>query len=349
MSFTVPSAEEFAALVAVVDAQGHRIAALEAGAPDPDPDPDPDPVPGGRITRQGTRLMLNGKRYKAAGMNWDQAIGCGLAGSQPSDAQADRYFAELNPQSMTRIWALIGMPGFRWETYDRVVKAAERHGQYLCVTLLNGLKDCTSRQATYQTPVAADIAAHVRAVVTRHAGNPTVAMFEPANEANEGSGNPNIGPWYQAMAALIKSHDPAVLVGTGGGNNSSDPARIAAFSAGKDIDLISYHDYYAPAGNPGPRTGVFNEAARRAGKPWYMGERGFCCGNPATGGGGDTRNDAENGRRLVKEYDAYLKEDLCAMYLYWDFKLVQPETSTARPGSALWKAACDYRVSVAAG
>lgn len=335
---------------AVDEALRQLMAAVSGQTPEPAPPPTPTPAPGpapaGRITRVGTRLHLDGARYKFAGMNWDQAVGCGLPGSQPTDAQADRYFAELNPRSMTRIWVMPGMlpktagGDYDWTRYDRLVKAAAKHGQFLCVTVLNGLADCTSRKATYEVPIAPDIADWTRRVVGRHKGNPAVAVVEPANEA------PDIGAWCQAMAALIKSVDPGVLVGTGGGNSSNDPAKIAAFAAGKDIDLISYHDYYAPAGSRGPRMGVFADAARRAGKPWYMGERGFCCGNPAAGGGGDTKNYAENGRRLAREYDLYLAEETCAGYLYWDFKLVQPETSTANFANALWRAACDYRALV---
>lgn len=323
-----------ATLAGVLD----RLGVLE-GQPGPTPVPTPTPTPAGRrITRQGTRLYRGGQRYRFAGMNWDQAAGCGLPGSQPTRDQARRYFQELNPRSMTRIWVLPGMPYFQWDHYDMLVEEAGAADQHLCITLLNGQGDCTSRRASYETPVAADIARWVRDVVSRHAGDPTVAIVEPVNEADEG--HPNIGAWYQAMAVLIKSVDPAVLVGTGGGNNSNDPAKIAAFAAGPALDLISYHDYYRPAGSRGPRAGIFADAARRANKPWYFGERGFS--GPV--GGGDTGSQDENGRLLTVEYRMALEDDLCAGYLYWDFKLVQPETSTARFDSGLWRAARDVRV-----
>lgn len=346
----VPTQEEFAAWGSRVDAElsavRARVTQIEGQPPTPPPLPAPPAT--GRIARQGTALTLDGKRYRAAGMNWDQAVGCGLSGSQPSPSQAERYFAESNPQSMTRVWVMPGMPNFgsgadygtyNWRRYDMLVEAAAKYGQYLCVTLLNGLADCTSRRATYDTPngqVAPDVAAWVAAVVSRHAGNPAVAVVEPVNEGAEG--HANFGAWCQAMARLIKSHDPDVLVGTGGGNNSSDPVKIAAFSSGPDIDLISYHDYYKRWESPAPRAAVFDRAAELAGKPWYFGEVGACSG------GWDGGSLTENGRRLTTVYGIHLAMENCAMVLYWDFKIPQPENTTARFDSPLWRAACDYRV-----
>lgn len=289
----------------------------------------------GRITRSGTQLMLGGRQYKFAGMNADQFVGCGNAGSQPSVTQANQYFAELNPRSITRVWV---MPGMSLSNFDRIFDAAKANGQYLCVCLLNGLNQCTSFVASYGTPLASNVASWIDQVVPRHVGEPTIAMYECANEASEGNGN--IGNWYEAVAARIKSIDAQVLVGTGGGNNSNNAQAIANFSAGPHVDLISYHDYYSPAGSLGPRAGIFNSAASIAGKPWYIGERGFCCG------GGNTGSLATNGQRLTAEYGLYLagagSVSNCAGYLYWDFKLVQPENTTANFGNALWDAARSY-------
>ena len=163
--------------------------------------------------------------------------------------------------------------------------------------------------------------------------------MEPVNEGSEG--HVNFAAWIQAMAALVKSVDAGVLGGTGGGNNSNDAAKIAAFAAGPDIDLISYHDYYPGWQDPAPRAGVFERAADIARKPWYFGEVGGCCG------GWDGGSHEENGRRLTAVYRTHLAMERCGMVLGWDFKLVQPERTTANFGNALWRAACEYRVSVA--
>lgn len=289
----------------------------------------------GRITRSGKQLRLNGKQYKFVGANYPFAVGCAPA-SMLNATTADRFFGELGPRSMTRIWV---MPTMSLAQYDLVFNAAKAHGQYLCVTLLNGLADCTSNRATYGTPVNSSHASWVQQVVSRHAGQPTVAMYECANEASESNGN--IVNWYAAMAALIKQYDPQALVGTGGGNVSGNASAIAAFSASANIDLISYHDYYKPPGTIGPRAGVFENAANIANKPWYMGERGFVRGTGYDGG--DTGNIVTNAQRMVTEFGLFLARPNCAGYLYWDFRPSgnQP-TAEMRFGNALWTALCNY-------
>jgi len=58
----------------------------------------------GVFTRVGTKLMLNGKQYKFAGLNADTWFGC-WPDEVSTDTQLDRYFRELNPRSMTRLFA----------------------------------------------------------------------------------------------------------------------------------------------------------------------------------------------------------------------------------------------------
>jgi hypothetical protein len=285
----------------------------------------------GRITRSGKTLQLNGKQYKFAGMNWDQAVSCGPAGSQPTGMQANQYFAELNARSMTRIWV---MPGDDLTNYDTVFSAAQANGQYLAVTLFNSTPACTNYTPNYATPLNSTEANWIDQVCARHANSPNVAMYEICDEADEA--NSNVGNWYEAVAARIKQNDPLALVGTGGGNVSNNSGTIAAFVAGAHVDLISYHDTYSPAGTLGPRAGTFTNASEAAGKPWYMGARGFA------GTGGDTGDLTANGTRLTTEYGLYLSQADCAGYLYSDFKLAQPSTATATFGNGLWNAAKTY-------
>ncbi|MCK9901279.1 glycosyl hydrolase [Glutamicibacter sp. V16R2B1] len=288
----------------------------------------------GRITRSGKALQLNGGQYKFAGMSWPHAVGCGPAGSQPTPAQAAQFFAELNPRSMTRIWV---MPGMSLTAYDTVFAAAKAAGQYLCVTLLNGSSSCTSYTPTYTTPLDSTAAAWIDSVCTRHANEATVAMYEICNEANEA--NSNIAGWYQAVATRIKQRDPQALVGTGGGSAASNAGVIAAFAAGSAIDLISYHDVYAPAGTLGPRAAAFTTAANTANKPWYMGSRSFA------GTGGDTGSLTTNAQRLSTEYGQYLGQANCSGYLYDNFSVATTGTTVANFGNALWSAARNYNNS----
>jgi hypothetical protein len=287
------------------------------------------------------RLLRGGRRLRWAGLNWEHAIGCGDAGSQPTDAQADDFFRRLGTPRVTRVWAMPGISE-RWEAnLARVVDAAGRHGQYLAITLFNGLGDCTSAPVVdYPTSLPARTVDWVRAVVAPHAKNPAAAIWECANEANESDAN--IGNWYAAVADCILGHAPDALVATGGGNNANSVDWVLRLL--KHPQLIpTLHDYHAPAGAPSPRAAVFEQAAQRAGRPWIVGEQGFCCG------GGDLGDQAKNAAALVRLFDAYLdpapdaRYPACAGVCYWDYRLNQPETSTARPGSPLHTAVCDYR------
>ncbi|WP_212743926.1 hypothetical protein, partial [Glutamicibacter sp. V16R2B1] len=287
----------------------------------------------GRITRTGTQLMLGGRQYRFAGMNWEHAVSCGPAGSTPTAEQADRYFRELNPRSMTRIFVFPNAP---LTQYDLIVQAAQANGQYLCVTLFNHHADCTAYQASYGTPINATMLGHLDAVVTRHAGNPAVAMYEPANEASDS----NIANWYQAMGVAIKARDPQALVGTGGGVTAAAAADLTWFAGGADLDLISCHATYTPSGAVTSRAAAFNEAAATVNKAWYMGARGFA------NGGGD-QGLTVNGARLTAEYGLYLagtgNVSHCAGYAYTGFALVQSNPATeATFDNALWSAARTY-------
>jgi len=257
--------------------------------------------PAGYIYREGTQLYLNGEQYKFAGINWDVAEGC-WTGEAATPEAADRFFRELNPRSMTRVWV---MPGNDLSVYDVIFDAAKANDQYLCITLFNGLSDCNNHTVNYSSSLPASEKDWIDAVVSRHAGDPVSAMFEIANEAHEGD---NVKGWYDAVAARIKANNPLALVGTGGGNNTNTISAITTFASGPDIDLISLHDYYG-SGVLSPRAGIFSDAAEQLDKPWYMGERGFCCN------GGNTGSYSENASKLTQEYEAYLADQNNAGYL----------------------------------
>lgn len=345
MSVTVPTAAESDArhleVVGRLTALEARVTALEARQPTPTPTPTPQPA--GRITRDGTSLMLGGRRFRWAGVNWEHAVGCGLPGSQPTDAQAETFFRDLGPPRVTRVWAMPGISN-QWEAnLARVVRAAGKYGQYLAITLFNGQPDCTNGQIVdYSTGPQGSLPARttdwIRAVVTPYATNPTAAIWEIANEPNEGDGN--IGNWNAAVADAILGLAPDALVATGGGNNTGTVDGVLRLCKHPEI-IPTLHDYYKPFGAMSPRAKPFNEAAKRLGRCWYVGEQGACCG------GGDLGDQAKNAVQLVKLYDNYFTDpvaDVCAGVCYWNYRQVQPETSTARPGSPLYRAICDYRV-----
>lgn len=339
--------EQLAALRGQVERVEALLSPTPAPQPQPTPAPQPAPVPGTppRVTRDGVRLLRGGVPFRFAGVNLEHAVGCGVQpGAQPTDAQADAFFAQLGPQpKAVRIWVMPGISANWRANYRRVVEAASEHGHHLIVTLLNGQPHCTSSQVTdYPASLPGWQADWIRAVVGEHAGNPAVMAYECANEANEG--HPNIGAWYGAVAALVRSLDPGVLVFTGGGHASNNADAIAAFVRRSGVDGFSLHDYVKTGISP--RAPIFERAAELCGVPWYVGEFGYS----GPGGGGDYGDQERNAARLRGDYGAYFAFKRLFGALYWDARFNQRETSTAYPAerTGLWRAVCDYRVPVPA-
>ncbi|EFC80515.1 fibronectin type III domain protein [Parafrankia sp. EUN1f] len=293
----------------------------------------------GRITRSGSQLRLNGAQYKFTGFNWYGAItGC-RPGELPTAAEADAIFAALPVHTMVRVWAMpsgTSVDTARLAALDVIYNAAHAHGHYLDLVLENGLSDCTGLHPTYSaTPSAAEIA-WLDAVVTRHTDE-TVAIIEPANEAN--TGDANFKAWNDAMAARIKADNPNVLVGTGTGNNDSNQSVIQNYSSSSNIDLISYHGYSSPTNSCEARACTITAGAAAAlNKPWYAGERGFCCG------GGSTGTNAGNAPLLGPMYTAFLNNSTNAGVTYWDFLRGGTDPTSITPdvgggvGSPMWNA-----------
>jgi hypothetical protein len=283
----------------------------------------------GFIYADGTKLYLNGEQYKFAGINSDTWFGC-WSNEVPSDDQLDRFFRDINPRTMTRIWP---MPGADLSIMERIVEAAERHDQFLVPCLINGLADCnvlgTKDGAFYGGGYKGAAMDHVRTVVSRFRESPAIGFWEIANE----SGGSKATNFYNDVSELIKSLDPDHLVGTGDGGWDASQTYVDNHSS-PNIDLISMHEYDGQTGaSHWAATSI--AAAQALDKPFYVGEDGFCCG------GGDAGREG-NASKLKAEFDAYLDIEECAGMLYWDFKLGHPENTTINFGSPMWNTLCEY-------
>ena len=110
--------------------------------------PSAPPAPTNFLTRRGSQLELNGDPYRVVGLNayelattWGSNFGCG---GMLDNARLDAFFAGLPPHSMVRMWAFQGSMATNptthqrdWTGLDRVVAAAQRHGQMLVMSLGN--------------------------------------------------------------------------------------------------------------------------------------------------------------------------------------------------------------------
>ncbi len=300
------------------------------------PNPNPNPTPGGMpvITREGTKLMRNGKQWKFAGINADKWFGCWGGAQVPSDAQLDKYFKELNPGSATRIWPYghMGQVGMM----DKIVSYAEKYNQYLVVTLFDGNSgQCGTKAINTGSPqVNIDqMSEFVKRYAKGTGANATnsIAFWESSNEeCGDGSVN-----WFIKMADAFKAIDPNTLVSTGSMPRYcySGQGAYEAAHGGKN-DLISIHEYdngYSHWSGPAI------EAAKKLSKPWYSGESGVCCG------GGDTGNASSNAGKIKGEMDQYINQTESAGMLYWASRTTSTAYDVDINGGAIWDMFKNYR------
>ena len=304
-----------------------------SGTPGPNP-PGPNPTPGAQppITRDGTKLMRAGKQWKFAGVNADKWFGCWGAAQVPSDAQIEKYFKELNPGSLTRIWPYRHMGDSAM--MDKIVAAAARNNQYLMVTLFDGNDgQCGSQDIDAPDALPRNVAS-ITPFIQRykkgvHPNANAIAVWEMSNEDCSGG-------WFKGLAPKLKEIDPPTLVSTGSHAAwcySGTGAYIDAHNS-PAIDLISMHEYDNGYSN---WSGPAIEAAKQLNKPWFSGETGLCCG------GGDTGNEASNATKSKAEIDQYINQAESAGVLYWASRTTPAAYDININGGPMWDMIKNYR------
>ena len=300
----------------------------------------------GAISRNGTQLIKNGQPWKFIGINAD-GFGLndcrrGTEGANMTDENIDRFFRELSPNSVTRIWPYDGADNI--PLMDKLVTAAEKYNQYLAPAFFDGNDQQCGSQAFGD--VAANLE-HIRPIIERYAkgtgtrATDVIAFWETSNEI----GCDDAPGWHQGLAAGIKQIDPATLVGTGTAPYSSSAQEVADCHADPAIDLISIHEYDNGC-DVSHQADKAIEASRMINKPWYSGESGG-----TFDGDGDYNGKAGAGECLKREWQAYLDAENSAGMLYWDYKMDTPgslgvgaDTATFLPeANELWTAAMTFR------
>lgn len=171
------------------------------------------------LTRDGTRLEINGRQYRAVGANsysmatdWGENLGCG------GPVDADALFGALPARALVRLWAWQGSmatdpttPSRNWGPLDRVVAAAERHDAFLIMSLTSQGGECDDGRwkdrAWYDGGYRNHYDEHdyaitstsywdyVREIVSRYKDSPAVAMWEPVNEPEASDCAPGYSAW----------------------------------------------------------------------------------------------------------------------------------------------------------
>jgi mannan endo-1,4-beta-mannosidase len=231
--------------------------------------PQPDPPATGFVTRQGTKLMLDGQPYKFSGLNVYHANGRNDCWQPPLGNADGALAAELDliPGNAIRAWFFQGLAvrnGQRdWSAFDHTLAVARSKGRKV-VVVLTGEGGCGDPGRHWSSWYASDYRmvtqpghtasyrAWVWEIVSRYRNDPTVLMWQIGNEleikfdpTNCGSTDTLIA-FANDVATLIKSIDTNHLVclgvvGSGQcGSSGTDYLRLHQSPA---IDVCSYHIY----------------------------------------------------------------------------------------------------------
>lgn len=299
------------------------------------PDPTP-PVTGGGsggslagyATRSGGTVSVDGHAFKCVGVNldaWSCWSGESAAAFANGNALVNQTMAMLPPRSLIRVWC---QPGCDLSKLDVIVAAAETYGHLLIMCLFNGLTDCSSLSPAPK-PAGSNSAelAYIATIVPRYATSKAIGMWELANEPN-GSVS-YFKAWTHELGAAIKALDTHHMVSAGSHAawDAGSQAKYIDNNSDSLMDFVSWHSYRDGFVDWGPQAA---DAGTALSKPYYCGEKGFCCGGPDTG-----NNDANGALWQSNMLDHIHNGDfgMC----YWDIKYANPSTTTIALGSS-WAA-----------
>ena len=274
-----------------------------------------DAQPGsGFVTRNGSRLLLDGTPYRFAGLNIYNANSNGLCGGATDGTILDDAVVSIGPagKGVVRAWffqQLATSGGTRdWTAFDRTLNTLRARGVKVIATLIDQWGNCGSLDPTgaykdeawYATgytevdPIGTvSYRDWVAEVVDRYEDDPAILAWEPVNEpevkpsVNAGCST-NAASILQAfmtdVTGVIRSIDSNHLVSSGvigGGQCGAQFTEYADLHAIPTIDLCSYHDY-GPGAPAVPMPGdPFNglqfrlDQCAALGKPLIVGEVGL--------------------------------------------------------------------------
>ncbi len=258
------------------------------------------------VTASGTNLMLGGKVWKAIGFDAYGMEGCwnGASGTAWNNAQLDAYFSGLPANGLTRIWA---EQAYGTSLISNIVAQASKYNQHLVLSIGNDDGNCNPTSddesqsgeplSFYQGGWQSIYAPWVKTIVPMFANNPTVAMWEIANEPGQSAVIPEstMQSYMSGAAAAIKAVDPNQLIESGfnyaGNANNNTQGNLSDYEAvqnSPDIDVISFHDYSYDYENGAQLSGGFSnaqQASKDLNKPFIDGEAGVeACSNPSGSG-----------------------------------------------------------------
>lgn len=256
------------------------------------------------VTARDGRLYLEGRRFRFIGVNVYSLASfppdsckyfCGIAHTDQGVRDIMREVAEMGG-NVIRIDAYQSFTegGRDFSRLDFVIAEARKRGIRLILTLENQWHDCTQGgykyaewyRSGYQRPYGAyrlSFTDYVRLIVRRYRDEPTILMWQVMNEAESQSRFGVADPYVllsfaEEMVILIKDIDPRHLLsfGTSGVERpGSGGVYYAMLSNIAGIDVIEAHDYGDDRESLPEDIRQAQAVARRAGKPFFVGEVGI--------------------------------------------------------------------------
>jgi hypothetical protein len=238
--------------------------------------------------------------------------GCGTDIHTSTDA----FFASLPTGTVVRFWAMQPFgtasantpdPGsLTWGPLDNVFATAAKYGDKLIPVLGNEWGDCDGvnespgvqlGQAFYSGGYRSNTSEGplpywqwVKDIVARYASSPAVYAWEPVNEpqacdVSEAQATTDLTSFFTAVGGEIHTLAPGSKVESGflgTGTCGLENGDYQTVGASPGIDILTYHDYYAPTtpvgGDQYNGIAVRVAQAKALGKPIIAGEMGIEAG-----------------------------------------------------------------------
>lgn len=277
----------------------------------------------GFLYREGTQLMLDGKKYQSVSFNSAQLSGCGHDYEVFPDEEIDSLFKMLPKGILIRTWAFPGNE----ERIKQLIDRAEKYGHKLLLTLGDGRSGCghhdgakngdgTGKKPEWYTEgYKKEYLPHVRNIVKRFKDSPAVGMWEIINEPGDASWQ-DIKKFYDTIATEIKQIDANHLVSSGSwapwAYNGLEPFQEMHTSPYIDVGCIHEYDYDYNQSNTieSPHFAVALKAMQSLNKVLIVEETGIESGK-------NCRTDYETRAKAMKEkINIYLQKGSCAVLIW---------------------------------
>jgi hypothetical protein len=253
----------------------------------------------GFITASGTSLMLNGQPFKYIGFDTGMEGVC-WDGNNWTTAEMDTYFSHLPPDGMTRIFTV---QNAGTSIVSQIVTEAAKYNQHLIFVLGDDNSYCSDTSgspsgagsgktlAFYQSGWRGNYLSWVNTIVPMFADNPTIAMWEVANEPfHTGATNVPLATmesYVSGTAAAVRADDPNHLISvapadTGDLGGSSN---YTAVMNDPNINVLDFHDYawdYENGAEISSNFAQVQSAAQQLNKPFMVDEAGVEAGTGCT-------------------------------------------------------------------